>query len=43
MSFQSGIELPHFLDYLLDPHYAAINLIPFEKTECLLFAKEKCS
>ena len=31
---------PHFLDYLLDPHCAGINLNAFDKTEYLLFAKE---
>ena len=34
---------PHFLLYLMDPHYAGINLNASDKTECLFFAKEKYS
>ena len=43
ISLQPSIGSPHFLDCLLDPHYAGNNLNASEKTECLLFAKEKCS
>ena len=31
---------PHFLDYLMDPQYAGINLNVSDETEHLLFAKK---
>lgn len=41
--YNQALGPPHFLAYLLDPRFAGINLSAAEKTECLLFAKEKYS
>ena len=39
--YNQTLDSPYFLDYLMDLHYAGINLNASEKTEYLLFAKEK--
>ena len=42
LSLRPSID-SHFLDDLLNPYYAEINLNASVKTECFLLAKEKCS
>lgn len=41
--YNQALGPPHFLAYLLDPRYAGIKLSAAEKSECLIFAKEKYS
>lgn len=41
--YNQALGPPHFLAYLLDPRYVGIKLSAAEKSECLLFAKEKYS
>ena len=38
--YNQTLGSPHFLDYLMDPHYTGINLNTCEETEYLLLAKE---